>query len=199
MAMMMKMPRTARGETDFEAAEGLAHFFLLALKGHVDAGIAIFQFREIAGRQFGEDFVGIGFLGIHTGTHRDPAHAVGPGDGRVAGSEADIGHGHERHLETAGGADAHLFKVREPAALVGRVANLDANVVAAALQPQGFITVIAGINLPGQILHGKAQGAGFRFQGRGASRSCPAKSRCGSGRRRQIAAVGSSGRRLRPE
>ena len=79
-------------KADKEAAERFAHLFLLSLKIYEQSRVALFQLRKIAGRQLGKDFVGIGLVGIDTGTHGDTPHPVGADKGCIPRGHFHVGH-----------------------------------------------------------------------------------------------------------
>ncbi len=116
------------------------------------------------GVQLGQDFARIGLFSIHTGIDGHPPHPVGTRYGGIAGRKRNIRNRQKRHLIPIPGPDPNLFNIRHSFALIGRVAYPDPDIVPAPLQPDGFVTVISGINLLRQIFHGQPQSPRFGFQ-----------------------------------
>ena len=81
---------------------------------------------------------------------------------REAAPRLDDGDPAEGHLAAIGGADAHVLEVAERAPLVARVADHDADVVAAALNALRLLAVERLPHLPPEVLQRQAEGLGGR-------------------------------------
>ena len=148
-----------------ERGKGIAHVFLLSLQGDVQARIPRLQLSEKTGPQVGDDFPGIGLLGVNLGADSDPALAVGAGYGGIAGAKINIRHRAQGDHTAIGQADAHAVKIRQPAAFKFCIPDLDPDIILAALEPKGLHAEKTGIDLAGKLFHGQAKGPRFRFQG----------------------------------
>ena len=116
---------------------------------------------EDAGVEVGDDVPGRRHGRIDRGGDVDGAVAVDAADGGEAASRLDDGDLAEGHLAAVGGADAHvLVEVAERAALVARVADHDADVVAAALDALRLLAVEGLAHLLPEVLEREAEGLG---------------------------------------
>ncbi len=63
-------------------------------------------------------------------------------------------------------ANPDLGQIRDPASFQSRITDLDADIIAPALQPEGLPSVIPGKNPPRQVIHCNAErpGLGFKLQ-----------------------------------
>ena len=95
--------------------------------------------------------------------HVDGAVAVHAPDRREAATRLHHGDVAERHLAAVWGPDAHVLEVAERPPLVPRIADHNADVVPAALDPLRLLTVERLAHLPPEVLQRQAESLGSRL------------------------------------
>ena len=123
------------------------------------------QLSEETCFQIGNDFPGIGLLGINLGADGYPAPAIGTGYGGIAGTKINICHRAQGRHAATGQANPHSVKISQTAAFMFCIPDLDPDIILAALQAKGFHTEKTGIDLAGKLFHRQAKGSCFGFQG----------------------------------